>query len=235
MSELTRRFRKAIEEDAMSDVLEALIEEGADPNEPFDDGLLPIAAAVLSEAQGAVFYLSRLTEDIDVYIPLKEGKKLSIVTYSIQKGYLDIAEWLIAVRDNRGLEKDVIDDNGLNLLMISVVGYPESKECMKFLCRDKIGLDYKTEYGLNCCGFAVSLGNSEALDMFLEAGCNVNEDQEGISLLEFCIVEKQIECVKTLLKYNVEIDEMLVFVAEVEEQNDIAELLQSAIDGKHSS
>ncbi|MCF6334339.1 MAG: hypothetical protein L3J12_01175 [Spirochaetales bacterium] len=74
------------------DDLDLLIKEGADPNEPFDDGLVPIAAAVLSEAQGAVFYLAGLTEDIDVYIPLDEGRKLSIATYSIQKGYVDIAE-----------------------------------------------------------------------------------------------------------------------------------------------
>ena len=60
------------------------------------------------------------------------------------------------------------------------MGYPKSKECMKYLCDNKIGLDYKTE-----------------------ASCDVNEDQDGISLLEFSLVENQIEYIKTLLRHVV--------------------------------
>jgi ankyrin repeat protein len=182
----------------MNEVIFTLISCDARINDLSNAGLsfLLIVAAVNNPK--VISVLATLGADLD--IKNLEGKSPLII--SIENGNIEN----VFILASNGADINCID-NRLRTPLIYATIRGETRIIEFLLIQNYLDLNYKDEYGYSALTIAVKNNNKEALDLLLNAGCDIlNVDKWGRSIILEAILLNDLYAARKLIKFGANVN-----------------------------
>jgi ankyrin repeat protein len=169
-----------------SEIANALVSAGADPNGPYVDDAgdshnLLFDAIVLENSEFALLLISH---GADLYY--KDDKKVTTLLQASHRGLVEIVKAILAKHTPKGKSTfidDASEDGITPLIAASSEGHVE---CVKLLLTAKANVNAKDKDSTNSIMAASARGHLDVVTALLETGANVNEQNaDGHTALMF--------------------------------------------------
>jgi len=177
------------------EMIEFLIENGANPNQEDDFGRTPISYAVEKENLLILKYLIDHGAEFDI-------TSNKILLFAIKLGNLEIMQYLI----DAGVDINKCSNHGTTPLIFTIE--QGNDELVEFLIDNGADANERDYYGHTPLIKSIVIGNVTLVNYLLEHGANINEMDESNNLpLIIAIKNKNEEIVKILIENGVNINE----------------------------
>jgi len=179
-------------EKGYEDIINFLLEEGADIEAKNNKGQTALMRAVLVENQSIVDLLLSKGANVNV----KDNLGITPLMYAVETENKDIVDLLLS----KGANVNAQTDSGRTVLMdaATIVG---NRDIVDLLLSKGANVNAQTDSGLTALMQAVFAENSGIVDLLLSKGANVNtQNNSGETVLMFASTFLLLEIVRRLLK-----------------------------------
>ena len=154
------------------------------------DGMSLLMEAAYEGHLDTVRYLVSNARDLRITINQTDNARRSALFYAFENSQLPVVQFLLS----HGARLEPADHNK-NVLMCACLknNITVLKYCLENLSLLNLTLDDVDDKGRNVLFYAVTGGNSEALELLIQAGACVHSSPDGINLLMQAAGKKQLD------------------------------------------
>jgi ankyrin repeat protein len=163
-------------------IIRKLLDAGANPNIPADDGTTPLMRASLMAVQAPdenVFRLVKMLLEVGADVSLKDVNEMTALHWWIDSGKAEVIRLLLEA----GTNPNDADKEGMTPLMWAVVMHPRNGTVPEALIEGGADVNAKTKEDSTALSMAAALGKTEPVAILLKAGASAKTDAGALTPL----------------------------------------------------